>query len=112
MDQRACGTVTEQIAPRSYSVTSPLGEFRRNQCHLNVLPDTTDDASQILADSNQRSPIPPDRRGEQEHLDSRSSRSLPVYNSGSSSQQGQISMEVIHTCSGRISVPPELYKLS
>ena len=39
-DRREDGVVTEQVAPRSYSVATPVGEFRRNRRHLNLLPDS------------------------------------------------------------------------
>ena len=45
-DQREDGVVTEQVAPRSYSVATPVGEFRRNRRHLNLLPVSGDSPPQ------------------------------------------------------------------
>lgn len=44
-DRKEEGQVTTKLSPRSYSVATPSGTFRRNRSHLNQLPTTSSDQS-------------------------------------------------------------------
>ena len=111
----------EQVAPRSYSVATPSGEFRRNRCNLNLLPSPSQDPSDV-PDQEQANNQQPDNAGpNSQQLDSAGPE-------GSVSPEGQTPGEetegtstvnpsppsitdpgVVCTRSGRVSVPREFY---
>ena len=54
-DRQAEGKVIEEIAPRSYVVHTPEGEFRRNRRHLIQLPKESDDKNGEIVISGDKS---------------------------------------------------------
>jgi len=100
-DRRESGVVTEQVAPRSYNISTPGGEYRRNRRHLNILPDDSQDDSEPQSEPQssqlQESPCP-------SKPDSPPTSESPARGPTVASNQPDEMPGVVRTRSGRISV--------
>ena len=68
-DRNASGTVAEENAPRSYTIQTPSGHFRRNHRHVISLPTATQPSTDDTTSNDTPEEGPHNNNGQQSDRD-------------------------------------------